>query len=240
MKTENSKTDALRALRALARDETHGGYTWAAVMADGELLCVPCVRGNYRQIFRATSDPHDHSGWRVEGMTHSGDMEESEHCANCGEPINADCGERMRCGSCKMVSINGVPCHETGCENSDKEWDAVNGEWVRKYSCVECGAEYDSEEGAAACCAPQDWADNEDLVTATAPSAWASYLMNGDDSGLDAEEKAACDAWVESVGYGAPVDCRDAGFTHHHDAREFLPLGADCQEYAFLRSEGSE
>lgn len=90
MKTEDSKTPALRALRALARYETHGGYTWAAVMSDGALLCVPCVRGNYREIFHATSDPRDDSGWRVAGMTHSGELEECEYCANCGEPIHAD------------------------------------------------------------------------------------------------------------------------------------------------------
>ncbi len=87
MKTEDSKTEALRALRTLARYETHGGYTWAAVMSDGGLLCVPCVRANYRQIFRATSDPRDHSGWRVEGMIHSGDSEQSETCADCGRVI---------------------------------------------------------------------------------------------------------------------------------------------------------
>lgn len=90
MKTEDSKTPALRALRALARYETHGGYTWAAVMSDGDLLCVPCVRGNYREIFRATSNPRDHSGWRVEGITHSGEMEDSEYCTQCGEFLTSD------------------------------------------------------------------------------------------------------------------------------------------------------
>jgi hypothetical protein len=44
MKTYRSKTNALRSLRALARYETHGGYVWGALMSDGELLCVPCVR----------------------------------------------------------------------------------------------------------------------------------------------------------------------------------------------------
>lgn len=47
-------TDEVQALRALVRYQTHGGYRWAAVMSDGELLCVPCTRENYRQIFRAT------------------------------------------------------------------------------------------------------------------------------------------------------------------------------------------
>jgi hypothetical protein len=59
MRTEDSKTHALRCLRALARYETHGGYVWAAVMSDDELMCTPCVRKNYRQVFTATSDPTD-------------------------------------------------------------------------------------------------------------------------------------------------------------------------------------
>lgn len=34
----------------------------------------------------------------------------------------------MKCDSCQMLMINGVPCHETGCPNTGKEW---NGEdWV--------------------------------------------------------------------------------------------------------------
>lgn len=75
------------------------------------------------------------------------------------------------------------------------------------------------------------------VVTYTAPSAWASYLINGDDSGISAEDKAAADAWVESVGLGLPVSCEDAGFKWRHDAYGFMPVGADCQEYAFY-SEG--
>lgn len=33
-----------------------------------------------------------------------------------------------------------------------------------------------------------------------APAAWASYLVNGDASGLSAEEKAQADAWLEREG----------------------------------------
>jgi len=90
MKTQDSKTDQLRALRALARYETHGGYTWAAVMDDGELLCTPCVRKNYRQIFRATSDRRYCSGWRVEGLTNSGEWGQHAECALCGRVLHAD------------------------------------------------------------------------------------------------------------------------------------------------------
>ncbi|UUV43175.1 hypothetical protein RCCWILLIS_3 [Rhodobacter phage RcCWillis] len=75
------------------------------------------------------------------------------------------------------------------------------------------------------------------VETATAPSAWASYLINGDDSGLDDGESATVDAWVARMGWGAPVSCDDAGFLWWHDARQECHLGADCQEYSFLVRE---
>lgn len=72
-------------------------------------------------------------------------------------------------------------------------------------------------------------------ITGTAPSAWASYLINGDDSGIDSEDKAQADAWIQRMARGAPpVDCEDAGFRWDHDARTECPLGADCQRYTFL------
>lgn len=75
--------NAIQQLRALARYQTHGGYVWAAVMDDGELLCVPCVRENYRQIFQATRD-RARDGWQCVGVANSG---ESEHCAHCNKEI---------------------------------------------------------------------------------------------------------------------------------------------------------
>ena len=70
-------------------------------------------------------------------------------------------------------------------------------------------------------------------VTLTAPSEWASYLINGDASGLNDAEIAACDAWIDDIGVGAPVGCEDAGFINWHDARLFAPFAADCQAYTF-------
>jgi hypothetical protein len=29
-----------------------------------------------------------------------------------------------------MLSINGVPCHEPGCPNSDKTWSIEENDWV--------------------------------------------------------------------------------------------------------------
>jgi hypothetical protein len=72
-----------------------------------------------------------------------------------------------------------------------------------------------------------------------APSAWACYLINGDASGIDESDVKAADAWVEFVGMGSPVSCEDYGFcgATRHDASQFCPLAADCQEYVFLSAD---
>ena len=50
------------------------------------------------------------------------------------------------------------------------------------------------------------------VVEIEGPDAWASFLINGDDSGLDAAEKAEALAWVKAQGIGFPVSCEDAGY----------------------------
>ena len=75
------------ALRALCRYQTHGGYVWAGVMSDGALMCVPCLRENYRLVFTATRRPNGHTGWELASMTHSGESEETEICCNCNKEI---------------------------------------------------------------------------------------------------------------------------------------------------------
>lgn len=73
------------------------------------------------------------------------------------------------------------------------------------------------------------------VITGTAPSAWASYLINGDDSGIEPEDKVAADKFVLWAGAGMPVSCDDAGFRWHFDADIFTEYsGADCQTYTFL------
>jgi len=74
-------------------------------------------------------------------------------------------------------------------------------------------------------------------VELTAPSYWASYLINGDASGMDDDEIKACDAWIAREGLGSPCDCTDAGFMTWHDARHEMPLAADCQVYTFMHPE---
>lgn len=76
-------------------------------------------------------------------------------------------------------------------------------------------------------------AHTKTVVTLTAPSAWASYLVNGDASGLADGEEATIQAWLEANDLGFPVSCEDAGFCWRHDASAFA-LAADCQTYVFL------
>lgn len=77
---------ALDQLRALARYKTHAGYAWAAIMDDGGLLCTPCTRENYRQVYRDTRD-RACSDWQCVGITHSGESEKTEYCAHCNRVI---------------------------------------------------------------------------------------------------------------------------------------------------------
>jgi hypothetical protein len=45
----------------------------------------------------------------------------------------------MNCNQCEMLSINGIPCHETGCPNSKKTWAEERQEWVLFLPCSACG-----------------------------------------------------------------------------------------------------
>jgi hypothetical protein len=75
-------------------------------------------------------------------------------------------------------------------------------------------------------------------ITATAPSYWAPYFINGDSSGMEDNEIAQADAFADWLG-GSIVACEDAGFMHWHDARQFGVLASDCQTYtALIQTEG--
>lgn len=56
---------------------------------------------------------------------------------------------RVRCDQCKMLSINGVACHELGCPNMGARWDKENEQWIRQRKCFECGCTVDRD---ANCC----------------------------------------------------------------------------------------
>lgn len=44
------------------------------------------------------------------------------------------------------------------------------------------------------------------FVVVAGAAAWASYFINGDDSGIDADEKALADAWLENNAVAMPID----------------------------------
>ena len=68
----------------------------------------------------------------------------------------------------------------------------------------------------------------------TAPAHWACYFINGDCTGMEDGEISAADAWIESVGLGAPADCiGEPEFLSCHDARDFA-LPCDCLAYTFI------
>lgn len=52
----------------------------------------------------------------------------------------------MHCDQCQMLSINGLPCHETGCPNSRKTWNEDRQEWILYVECRECGGEVEAGE----------------------------------------------------------------------------------------------
>jgi len=76
--------------------------------------------------------------------------------------------------------------------------------------------------------------DTHEVVELTAPSDWASYLINNDASGISTLDKKRADEWVARVGLGAPVSCEDAGYGRH-DAWVECPFFADRQTYSFLK-----
>jgi len=71
------------------------------------------------------------------------------------------------------------------------------------------------------------------IVTATGLSAWASYLINGDDSGITPDDKHAADAFAKWMG-ATPCNCEDAGFMWTPDSFQFMEVGGDCQRYEAL------
>lgn len=65
-----------------------------------------------------------------------------------------------------------------------------------------------------------DWDETpEGFVDYRLPAPWASYLMNGDASGLETGERERIDAFLKSEGLSDPVDCEsEASFCHSCDA----------------------
>lgn len=70
-------------------------------------------------------------------------------------------------------------------------------------------------------------------ITYTLPAYWASYLINGDDSGLaDELERGKIDDFLRREGLSGPVSCSDESyFAWRNDA---MNLGCNVLDYTFL------
>ena len=70
----------------------------------------------------------------------------------------------------------------------------------------------------------------------TAPTDWASYLINGDASGLNNGEEEDIRSWLENMadGWGSPVDVsEEVEFRWWHSASPWIGA-ADCATYTFM------
>lgn len=74
-----------------------------------------------------------------------------------------------------------------------------------------------------------------ETVTYSMPVYWASYLINGDASGIDDDEIAEADAAIEDIGLGAPVDVGESEFRHSGD---YGHLAGDYADYTFHKIAG--
>lgn len=76
-------------------------------------------------------------------------------------------------------------------------------------------------------------------ATYTLPAYWASYLINGDASGISPEDKAQADTFLSREGLPMPVSCSDESwFSWRNDS--YNGLGGDVLEYTFLIESGKE
>jgi hypothetical protein len=70
--------------------------------------------------------------------------------------------------------------------------------------------------------------------TYTLPVHWASYLRNSDPTGLEDDEQATVDRFVELENLGHCVEVgEDTSFVAYHDARLYGVLASDCAEFTF-------
>lgn len=61
-----------------------GGYRTLAVLDDGEVLCSRCTTDPTNPVH---PDKGENDGWGVIGFTHTGNSDEPEYCAHCGNEV---------------------------------------------------------------------------------------------------------------------------------------------------------
>lgn len=69
----------------------------------------------------------------------------------------------------------------------------------------------------------------------TLPAYWASYLINGDASGIEDSDQADCDAFIASIPGWYCASCADEShFAHRNDSGN--GLAGDVLEFTFIKS----
>src|SRR5260370_40382284 len=122
LRTENHEVVTSRGVRFPIMHAKRGLALVKAVMARAEEWLAngrTCKLGHYR-IDRIEASGTVHAGCHVvswyEIQRIADEIEEYE--------------PRIKCRQCQMLSINGVPCHETGWPNSNKTWSIEKNNWV--------------------------------------------------------------------------------------------------------------
>ena len=69
---------------------------------------------------------------------------------------------------------------------------------------------------------------NVRVETYDLPAYWASYLINGDESGIEGKDQYEADKFLAEHNLPAPVTCEPAGI------RRFNGLMCDMETYSFL------
>lgn len=67
----------------------------------------------------------------------------------------------------------------------------------------------------------------------TLPIYWASYLINGDSSGMDENEIKEIDAYLSKYPHHYCIGVQECGFQWRNDANN---LGAECGDFVFYFS----
>lgn len=53
--------------------------------------------------------------------------------------------KRISCDCCELMRINGMLCHETGCQYQGARYSSERG-WIQQRKCFECGCTVDADD----------------------------------------------------------------------------------------------
>jgi hypothetical protein len=83
---------------------------------------------------------------------------------------------------------------------------------------------------------------NREVEEITAPSHWASYLINGDDSGMEPEEVAACNEWQDKIKpwYVVSTTDEEPRFTWSYKLYGGTAAGGEVMDYVCYKENTPE